>query len=89
MTQAQAVKKYGIPRDIICKVIKLAKVQPTGTVPGYTWKEYDEKDIVDAILLYYRNHYLSEVSRADRWKERAHNVKEIYRKSKPVVEDDM
>ena len=34
MTQTQAVHKYGIPRDIICKVIKLAKVQPTGTVPG-------------------------------------------------------
>lgn len=89
MTQTQAVHKYGIPRDIICKVIKLAKVQPTGTVPGKTRKEYNEKDIVDAILLYYRNHYLSEVSRAERWKERAHRVKEIYRKSKPVVEDDL
>ena len=89
MTQAQATRKYGIPKDIICKVIRLANVRPSGKVPGHTWNEYDEKEIVEAILLYYRNHYLAEISRADRWKERANNVKAVYRNSLPIVENDL
>lgn len=90
MILSEASEKYNVPLDRLCRMVSSAGVEPTGERQGKRklLMEYDEKQLVEAIIADYKRCFHRDQQKADEWKIRAGKVKAIYRKGLPVVDTD-
>ncbi len=90
MILSEASEKYSVPLDRLCRMVSEAGTTPTGERQGKRkmLAEYDEKQLVDAIIADYKRCFHRDHKKADEWKIRAGKVQTIYRKSLPIVDTD-
>lgn len=90
MILSEASKKYSFPLDRLCKAVSAAGVKPTGERQGKRklLKEYDEKQLVDAIIAEYKRRFMVEKKKTEHWKIKANDTIILYRRDHPKPEED-
>lgn len=85
MILSEAAKKYGVPLDLLCRLRDIEGLEPIGERQGKRrmLNEYEEKELLDAILADYKRKYTSAKRRADNWKSRASKAIALYVKDHP------
>ena len=92
MILSEASTKYGMPLDRLCRAVSAAGVEPVGEKQGKRkmLKDYDEKQLVDAMVADYKRSFLTAKHTAEQNKIKANRVIAIYRKDhpEPIQDDD-
>ena len=92
MILSEASEKYGMPLDRLCRAVSAAGVEPVGEKQGKRkmLKDYDEKQLVDAMVADYKRSFLTAKHTAEQNKIKANRVIVIYRKDhpEPIRDDD-
>ena len=80
MTQVEFGRKYNVTRAFVCSSIKKAGVQPIGEVQGpkRMQPDFNERDMLNAILAEYQHLYEAAQNRAGEWRKRAMEAKAIF-----------
>jgi len=80
MTQVEFSRKYSVTRAFICAAIKKAGVEPIGEVQGpkRMQPDYNERDMLNAILSEYQRFYEAATNRAGEWRKKAMEAKAIF-----------
>ena len=93
MILTEAAEKYDFPLDKLCRAVSAAGVEPTGERQGKRkmLKEYDEKDLLNAITQDYKQRFLKAKRDAEHWKIKASQAMALYVRDhpKPIEEDDL
>ena len=93
MILTEASEKYSFPLDRLCRAVSAAGVEPTGERQGKRkkLKEYDEKDLLDAIMQDYKQRFMKAKGEAEHWKIKASQAISLYVRDhpKPIEEDDL
>ena len=93
MILTEASEKYSFPLDRLCRAVSAAGVEPTGERQGKRklLKEYDEKDLLDAIIAEYKRKFMLAKRDMEHWKQKANQAIALYVRDhpKPIEEDDL
>ena len=81
MTQSEFAVKYDVPLTFISALISETRTQPDRRVKGKTRmvKDFDERTMVEIVLKEYQKRYDENASRAKEWREKATQIKSIYK----------
>jgi len=84
MTQTEFAEKYDVQLTFISSLISQKKIEPIGRIMGKTKmvKDFSEKTMVETVLTEYQNRYQADAASAKKWRDKAVQIKETYRRSK-------
>lgn len=80
MTQAEFCRKYHVKPPFVSTCAKAGGVEPIGNVKGpkKIQPDYEEKDLLNAILAEYQRMYEEATNKAGEYRKRALEAKAIY-----------
>ena len=90
MILSEASEKYGMPLDRLCRAVSAAGVEPTGERQGKRkmLKEYDEKDLLDAIIAEYKRKFMLAKRETEHWKQKANQAIALYVRDNPKDQEE-
>ena len=90
MILSEASEKYSFPLDRLCRAVSAAGVEPTGERQGKRklLKEYDEKDLLDAIIAEYKRKFMLAKRETEHWKQKANQAIALYVRDNPKDQEE-